>query len=367
MTSQTLPTLPFAYDFETKAVLRKLSKAHRALAELKGVVKSIPNENILISTLALQEAKDSSAIENIITTYDDLFQSSLLPEQAQVQAIKEVRAYETALRCGYDLVRQNGLLLNQHIIKIQECLENNQAGFRKVPGTVLKNQQNGAVVYTPPQNHDEIISLMTNLEKYINDESVQSLDPLVKMALIHYQFESIHPFFDGNGRTGRIINVLYLVTKGLLDLPVLYLSRYIVQNKAEYYSLLQKFRTGGHEEPWLLYMLDAIEQTAIQTLGIVENIKRLMMEMKNKIRSEYSFYNHDLINNLFSHPYTKTEFIQSDLNVSRATAQRYLEALSKDGILQKRSMGRTNYYINTRLYEIFAQVPELKRDREFFS
>jgi Fic family protein len=330
-------------------------------------VKSIPNENILISTLVLQEAKDSSAIENIITTYDDLFQSSLLPEPSQIQAIKEVRAYETALRCGYDLVRKNGLLLNQHIIKIQECLENNRAGFRKVPGTVLKNQQDGTVVYTPPQNHDEILSLMNNLEKYINDDSLQPIDPLVKMALIHYQFESIHPFFDGNGRNGRIINVLYLVTKGLLDLPVLYLSRYIVQNKAEYYSLLQKFRTGGNEELWLIYMLDAIEQTAKQTLGIVENIKSVMIELKNKIRSGYSFYNHDLINNLFSHPYTKAEFIQSDLNVSRATAQRYLEALSKDGILQKRSLGRTNYYVNTKLYELFEKVPALKRDSEFFS
>lgn len=367
MIEKSLSMLPIEFDFETKPVFRKLTSAHRALAELKGVVKSIPNERILITTLVLQEAQDSSAIENIITTYDDLLQGEISLASVENQAVKEVKAYESALRCGFELVRENGFLSNQHIQKIQECLENNRAGFRKVPGTVLKNQIDGSVVYTPPQSHGEILDLMGNLEKYINDSSFHQIDPLLKMAIIHYQFESIHPFYDGNGRTGRIINVLYLVLQGLLDWPVLYLSRYIVQNKAEYYSLLQKFRNGGYQEKWALFMLDAVEQTAKQTLDIVESIKKLMAEMKNNLRSSYSFYSHDLLNNLFAHPYTKVEFLQTELVVSRATAQRYLESLTKDGVLEKRALSRTNYFVNTRLYSVLSNLPQLKRDKELFA
>ena len=234
----TLIMLPHLGDIESKAVLKKTAKAHQALAELKGVVGSIPNQAILLNTLPLQEAKDSSAIENIITTHDDLYQSDSLARQFISLAAKEVHNYATALRRGFEQVQQTGLLTERHILEIQQCIEENDAGYRTQAGTVLKNQQTGEVVYEPPQHPDDIINYMRNLEQFINDDQLCDWDDLVKMAVIHHQFESIHPFYDGNGRTGRIINILFLVKQNLLGLPVLYLSRYINQHKSSYYSLL---------------------------------------------------------------------------------------------------------------------------------
>lgn len=216
-------------DFESPAILKKTALASRRLAELKGLAASIPNQGILINTLAVQEAKDSSAIENIVTTHDELFRGYAFPEAAGANpAAKEVRDYVQALRCGFDLVRQSGLLTGNHIIDIQAVLEHTRSGYRRLSGTLLKNQA-GEVVYTPPQEPAQVVELMGDLERFINDESAFDADPLIKMALIHHQFESIHPFYDGNGRTGRIINVLYLVRESLLDIPVLYLSRHIVR------------------------------------------------------------------------------------------------------------------------------------------
>lgn len=214
--------------FETPAVLKKLAAASRQLAELKGVAASIPNQDILINTLGLQEAKDSSEIENIVTTHDELFRYVGAPEGLlNPRAIKEVARYRQALQVGYQAVHESGLLTNNHILQIQAELEQNTAGFRKLPGTALKDGA-GRTVYTPPQDSQTIITLMRDLERFINDADLFEADPLIKMALIHHQFESIHPFYDGNGRTGRIANVLYLVKEGLLDIPVLYLSRYRV-------------------------------------------------------------------------------------------------------------------------------------------
>src|SRR5476649_1340819 len=237
----TIPLLPFDTDIETKEVLKKLNKAHQALAELKGVAASIPNQSILINTLGLQEAKDSSAIENIVTTHDELFKDDAQPEDFSNAAAKEVLRYRQALAIGFALVRHSGLLTTSHVLKIQAELERNTAGLRKLPGTALKDGA-GNTVYTPPQEPDVIIDLMRDLVRFINDDGIFDADPLIKMALIHHQFESIHPFYDGNGRTGRIINVLYLVKQGLLDIPVLYLSRHIVRTKADYYRLLQQVR-----------------------------------------------------------------------------------------------------------------------------
>lgn len=197
---------------------------------------------------------------------------------------------------------------------------------------------------------------MSHLEKYINVDKENSLDPLIKMALIHYQFESIHPFYDGNGRTGRILNVLYLVLKGLLDIPVLYLSRYIVKNKDAYYTFLQKVRDEGAWDQWVLFMLDAVEHTSIQTLHIVRSIALAMQEYKHRIRSKHKFYSQDLINNLFFHPYTKIEFVMSDIKVSRITATKYLDLLYQDGLLKKEKLGRSNYYINVALYDILTTL-----------
>jgi len=357
----SLEMLPFAYELETKPVLKKLAKAHRALAELKGVMAIIPNQTILISTLSLQEAKDSSAIENIITTQDDLYQSDAETNQFRTFSAKEVHHYATALRTGHAYVQKNGLLTNNIILEMQSILEENGAGFRKVPGTALKNEQTGEVVYMPPQDPNEIIRLMGNLERFINDDDLCDWDPLVKMAIIHHQFESIHPFYDGNGRTGRIINILYLVKQGLLDMPVLYLSRYINQNKASYYRLLQTARTNGNWEPWLLYMLDGIEQTSIQTTKLIQDIRNLMQLYKHRLRAELpKIYNQDLLNNLFCQPYTKVEFIMRDLQVHRNTAYKYLASLIEVGLLSKHNLGKENFYLNVELFDLLANTSSLK-------
>ena len=346
--------LPFDGDVETKKVLKKMSSAHRYLAELKGIARSIPNENILINTLGLQEAKDSSAIENIITTHDDLFKAELNLEGARSLDAKEVQNYIAALKQGFHRISGRKILTNNDIIGIQSVLEKNNAGFRRVPGTTLKNAATGEIIYTPPQDYETIQKLMTNLETFINQDELSEFDPLVKMAIIHFQFESIHPFYDGNGRTGRIINVLYLVIKDLLDLPILYLSRYIIKNKAQYYQLLQEVRKNSDWESWILYMLEAVEQTAKDTIRLITQIKELMFEYKNLLRDGYKFYSQDLLNNLFKHPYTKIEFIQNDLGVSRITAANYLNRLAKDGLLRKEKLGTGNYYINEKLFNLLT-------------
>lgn len=352
-----IPQLPLELDLETKAVLKKTAAARSALAEMKGAALSIPNESILISTLSLQEAKDSSAIENIITTHDELFQSDFTTQNFKTLASKEVHSYAEALRWGFQTVRKQGFLSNNHIITIQEAIEENRAGFRKVPGTELKNEQTGEVVYTPPQTHDEIVALMNNLEEFINLSELSDWDPLVKMAVIHHQFESIHPFYDGNGRTGRIINILYLVKEGLLNLPILYLSRYINQNKSDYYRLLQKVRTENTWEAWVLYILEGVEQTSLQTIKLIDGIKAIMQKHKHKLRRDLpKIYSQDLLNNLFRHPYTKIEFVMADLAVSRPTATRYLDELTAINIVHKHKLGKDNYYVNHELFELLANV-----------
>ncbi|MCB5224742.1 MAG: Fic/DOC family N-terminal domain-containing protein [Candidatus Cloacimonadaceae bacterium] len=352
--SSTPRFLPPEVDLETKTVLRKAASAHRYLAELKGISSSIPNQSILINTLSLQEAKDSSEIENIITTADDLYREELFPQFAENASAKEVKNYASALKAGFKLVRDNSLLTSNIIIEIHSKLENHRSGFRTMPGTELKNEQTGETVYRPPQNPQNIADLMSNLELFINDDHIYDADILVKMAIIHFQFESIHPFYDGNGRTGRIINVLFLVLKHLLDSPVLYLSRYIVKHKSDYYRLLQKVREEEAWEEWILFMLDAVESTSRQTISIVESIKSSLLDYKHLIRAKHKFYSQDLINNLFYHPYTKIDFLMRDLNIGRLTAIKYLEALTEDGLLQKEKVGRSNYYINKALYEILT-------------
>lgn len=337
--------------FDSAPILKRLASASRALAELKGVAGSIPNQGILINTLGLQEAKDSSEIENIVTTHDELFKDDVLPEAFANPAAKEVLRYRQALHLGYRRVRETGLITANQIIEIQAELERNQAGFRKLPGTALKTGA-GATVYTPPQDPAEIVALMGDLERFINEAERFPVDPLIRMALIHHQFESIHPFYDGNGRTGRILNVLYLVKEGLLDVPVLYLSRHIVRTKADYYRLLQAVRDADAWEDWVLYLLEAVEQTAGQTIRTIHGIKDALFAYKHRIRNEYKFYSQDLINNLFMHPYTKIEFIERDLGVSRLTASKYLDALAAGGFVQKKKIGRSNYYVNLALNQI---------------
>ena len=365
MASYKIPLLPLPYDLETKTVLRQANKANRKLAELKGVAQTIPNERILISSLTLQEAKDSSAVENIVTTQDDLYRAGLDANFTLIgAATKEVLFYREAINEGFKLVRNKNILALNDIKRIQEVLEQNSAGFRTTPGTQLKRSSDGAVIYTPPQDGQRIVELMSNLEQFINDDELCPIDPLVKMAIIHHQFESIHPFYDGNGRTGRIVNILYLVTSGLLDLPILYLSRYITHNKAEYYERIQAIRnaTGDNSaqwEAWILYMLRGVEQAAEETIALVKNIGKLMTEYKNIIRPVFGGkYSHELLNGLFYHPYTKIGHLESNMQVSRQTAAKYLDRLASLGLLQKERMGKENYYINTKLMELFLTFSE---------
>ncbi|MBK6340197.1 MAG: Fic family protein [Bacteroidetes bacterium] len=350
-----LSELPFNIDLETKKVLKSLPSAHAALAELKGIASTIPNQNILINTLGLQEAKDSSAIENIITTHDDLYKSELNLDSFKSLNAKEVQNYISALKKGFELTSTSGLLTNKTILQIQEVLEDNKAGFRKLPGTALKNAATGETIYTPPQDYNEILRLMTNLEKYINDSEMSDIDPLIKMAIIHFQFESIHPFYDGNGRTGRIINILYLINEKLQNLPILYLSSYIIKRKADYYRYLQKVRDEDLWEDWILFMIKGIEETARETIDLILKIKKMMFEYKHQLRENYKFYSQDLLNNLFKHPYTKIEFIVNDLGVSRLTAANYLNKLAEDKILKKEKLGTGNYYINEKLIELLTK------------
>jgi len=342
-------------NIESKKVLKKLASAHRALAELKGISASIPNQAILINTLGLQEAKDSSAIENIITTHDEIYKAGLhIGEMASLEA-KEVQNYIGALKKGFQLISNHNILNINSIIEIQSVLEKNNAGFRKVPGTVLKNTRKGMTVYSPPQDYQTILSLMGDLEKFINNEPKSDIDPLVKMSIIHHQFESIHPFYDGNGRTGRIINVLYLILCGLLDSPILYLSRFIINKKDNYYRLLQETRNNDNWENWILYMLDGVEKTSRETIKLIREIRELMFEYKYVLRDNYKFYSQDLLNNLFKHPYTKIAFIEADLNVSRVTAANYLNRLAKDGLLKKERLGTGNYYVNEKLFSLLTK------------
>lgn len=349
--------LPFTEleNIETRAVLKKVAEANRYLAELKGVASTIPNEAILINTLSLQEAKHSSAIENIVTTHDEMYKAELFNDIPINPATKEVQDYAIALRQGFIAVKTSGLIRLNDILFVQQTLEKNNAGFRKLPGTDLKNAQTGEIIYTPPQHPSDIEQLMENLVTYINDNSLCEADPLVKMALIHHQFESIHPFYDGNGRTGRILNMLYLVAQGLLDLPILYLSRYLIATKADYYRQLQAVRETNQWEPWVLYMLEAVIRTAQETITLIKNIKSLMQNYKNSMRDQLpKIYRQELLNNLFSHPYTKIEFVMGDLRVSRITATKYLDQLVTIGLLKKEKIGRGNYYINQPLFALFT-------------
>ena len=350
-----LPPLLPDVEFQTLPVLRKLASTHRYLAELKGTAKTMPNQGILIDILTLQEAKDSSGIENIVTTHDELYKSHVSGKTHRNPAVKEVNDYAVALKQGFDLVAESGMLTVNHLLRVHAILEGNDAGIRRQSGTVLRNEQSGEVVFTPHQEHDAIVALLSNLERYMNAPEDWDVDPLIKMTVFHYQFESIHPFYDGNGRAGRILNILYLVLEGLLEIPVLYLSRYIVRHKSAYYRLLQGVRERGEWEAWVLYMLDGVEQTSKRTIVLITEIRALMQEYKRRMRTELpKIYRRDLLDNLFRHPYTKIELVEKELKVSRITATKYLELLVERGFVSKRRQGRNNYYINEPLVALLV-------------
>ena len=351
----SIALLPPEADLETKQVLKRLAGAHRALAELKGFADTMPNNNILINAVTINEAKDSSEIENIITTHDELFKAMSQPNY-QNSAAKEVVNYRTALWKGYEAIKNTQILTINMMVEIQMNIEKNRAGIRKLPGTVLKNEATGEVVYTPPIGEQEIMALLSNLESYMNNDH-DEIDPLIKLAVIHHQFESIHPFYDGNGRTGRIINVLYLVLKELLDSPILYLSQYIIQNKTSYYRLLQAARTKGLWEEWILFMLDGIESTAVETLKLIKRINSLVEKTAEDILTALpKIYSRELVDLLFFEFYTKTIYIEKGLRISRKTAVTYLSALEESGFLTSERIGRERIYLNKRLFEVVRQA-----------
>lgn len=350
-----LPILPLTNlaSLEIREVWSALTVAHRHLAELKGLCESLPNQGILLDTLGIQEAKDSSEIENIITTHDELFASQ--GDLAGSPAAKEVRHYVSALRTGYEAVRNSGLIRLDTVLAVQAELEQNRAGLRKLPGTVLRNETTGAVIYEPPQDAAEVESLMGNLLNFIHAED--GLDPLLRMAITHHQFESIHPFYDGNGRTGRILNLLMLQRDGLLDLPVLYLSRYITTTKPDYYRLLQTVRDENRWVDWCLYLLRGVAVTSRSAITLVKAFRELMLRTKHDLRERLpKIYSQELLNNLYRHPYTKIEFIERELGVSRITAAKYLDQLSAAGLVRKQKMGKTNFYINDPLFVLLSNV-----------
>ncbi|GAB2528055.1 Fic family protein [Spirosoma aerophilum] len=352
-----LPLLPpLREQIESVLILRQESRAMRALAELKGMTRLLPNPAILVDALVLKEAKASSEIENIITTSDRLYQALAAKELTTDNATKEVLRYRQALYTGYRFIRSRGFLSTNGIVSIQQELEANQAGIRRLPGTALRNDRTQETIYTPPDDPDTLQALMHNLELYLNTNTEDDVSPLIKLAVQHYQFESIHPFYDGNGRTGRIINVLYLILQELLTEPVLYLSGYIIQNKADYYRLLQEVRTRQNWADWILFILKAVEETARQTIGQILQIQTLFEQTAEHIRREApNVYSKELVEVLFLYPYSKIEYVVDRLAVDRRTASKYLRTIEKLGLLRSEQKWKETLFINTRLFDLLKE------------
>lgn len=348
-----LPLLPPKVELETKEILKAAISANKALAELKGAAKTIPNQAILISTLPMQEARSSSEIENVITTNDRLYEAVASSINNLDPQTKEVLRYREALWEGYKELEQRELLTTNLFIKIYQKIKETNASIRVTPGTKISDSK-GEVVYTPPEGEDIIRNKLTNLESFIHAED--ELDDLIKMALIHYQFEAIHPFTDGNGRTGRIINVLYLILKKQLDLPILYLSKYIIENKSEYYKRLRNVTEKNEWQPWILYILKAIEKTAEFTSEKIIQIKNLVEETTEEAKKELPsrVYSKELIELIFEEPYCKTEFVVNAGIAKRQTAAEYLKELERVGLLNSKKVGKEVLYLNHNLIRVLS-------------
>ncbi len=345
-----LPLLPPKADIETKNILRKTISAGRALAQLNGALLNSPNPTLFLDTIYLQEAKASSEIENIITTNDNLYQSLVADKKVENPATKEVLSYKKALWLGLEELKTKPFITTNLCIKIVQCIKQNTASIRVTPGTTLSTPQ-GEVIYTPPSGENIIREKLANLEKFINEDN--GIDPLIKMALMHYQFEAIHPFVDGNGRTGRILLLLYLKLSGLLDIPAIYLSEYIIKNKIAYY---QKLRAVTEKEEWeafILYMLDLIEETSIKGLQRLNKIMQTMDKTADEIKMKLpKIYSKDLIEILFRLPYTKRQYLIDENIGNPKTVGNYLIALEKNGFLKSVKVGKEKLYLNQQLLRI---------------
>lgn len=345
-----LPSLPPQTDLETKAVLKRAVAAHRALADLRGTAARIPNQGILVNGIVLQEARLSSEIENIVTTQDELFRAAADADGKADAATKEVLRYREALWTGFEQLKDRPLT-TRLFVDLVRVIKNLDLDVRAVPGTKLANPATGEVIYTPPEGQALLRDKLANLERFLYSDPPDDLDPLVRMAVMHYQFEAIHPFTDGNGRTGRILNILWLVEQGLLDIPVLYLSRYILVNKAAYYAGLRGVTENAAWEPWILYMLEGIEQTARETSDRVRRILDLMEDVRQEVHAKAPrIYSKDLIELIFRHPYCKIQFLLDAQLAKRQTASEYLQKLAELGLLKPLKIGRELYYVNERLF-----------------
>jgi Fic family protein len=348
----TINRLPFNVDLDTVEILKLLNLANNSIGELKGVMNLLPNPEIILSLISVSESKDSSAIENIMTTYEDIFKE-LITKKEISKTSKEVNSYRKAIELGNKELKEYGFISSNMIVRIQEQIEPNKGGIRRMPGTVIKNTETDEIVHNPPQSELEIRDLLHNLESYINQDN--QYDPLIELALIHFQFESIHPFYDGNGRTGRILNILYLVLKKKIDQPILYLSKYIINNKNEYYNLLRLCNEDINNIPYFVsYILKGIDETSKSTIMTVLRINQLIFQTRDTMKLLLpEIYSEAIIIHLFSFLYTKNEFFREQLQISRPTATKYLKELERKGFLVSERVGKEVVYKNIQLMNIF--------------
>lgn len=349
----SLPILPPITNLETTEILRKTISASRALAQLNGAITNLPNPRLFLDTIHLQEAKASSEIENIITTNDELYKSVIADKKFENQTAKEIISYKEALWHGLEQIESKPFITTNLCIEIMQCIKQNSSTIRTTPGTTLSNAK-GEVIYTPPSGESVIREKLANLEKFVNDES--KLDPLIKLALLHYQFEAIHPFSDGNGRTGRILLLLYLKLEKLLDIPAIYLSEYIIKNKVEYYKRLKQVTEREDWESWIMYILDMIEWTSKKGITRLEDILNSMKIVSEEIKMELpKAYSKDLIDILYKLPYTKRQnLIDAGLGTAK-TVGNYLIELEEKGFLKSVKLGKEKLYLNPRLMEILEK------------
>lgn len=346
-----LPDLPTTADIETKAILKAVTPARATLASMAAHCKQLPDESVFYNSIFLKEAKESSEIENIVTTNDELYQAMTADQTITNPNTREVLHYIKALWSGVNTMRKMGVLTSRTLVDIVNTIKENDEGIRENKEIKIKNLNTGKIIYTPPNNTEVIIKKLKNLEQYINHKD--DVDPLIKMAIIHYQFEAIHPFSDGNGRTGRIINVLYLELQELLEHPVLFLSKYIIDNKDDYYIKLREVTEKYKWEEWILYMLKGVEETSIYTKNKINNIVNIMQETKIQIREQSPrIYSKELLEIIFKQPYCKVKFLEEAGIVKKATARKYLNKLVELGILQAVKVGKEKLYVNKKFYEI---------------
>lgn len=352
----TLPDLPPRGILETVDLLKLTIEANKLLAELKGYCQTLPNPNLLLNTIVLQESKESSAIENIVTTQDELYKATIgVGDQIKNAAAKEVIQYREAMYWGLEQMQEKGVITTNLLTGIMQRLRGTSDNIRNNPGTKLANPISQEIVYTPPEGENLIREKLAALEKFINDESISDLDPLIKMAMIHYQFEAIHPFSDGNGRTGRILNVLYLINKDLIGLPVLYLSYYIIQNKPDYYRLLKEVTEKNNWSEWIRFIVKGVGETSRMTLKKINLILQLKKDSEQKMKEVLqSSYTRELADLIFSYPYIKIKVLESNGIAKRQTASTYLQKLADAGILKSLKIGKETYYINHQLMNILT-------------